>query len=141
LFSDYFSPPMNSTLFRSSNSEQPASELIQNQQLFDSLYYTKDYLKALTQLNALGNQFPDAQTSEYFFMQGILYLLNDQAEAAVKQLEKIEVGHPYDKSWYIGLSYLRMGELNAAKALFSTLSESENPYRKEATTILGIISE
>ncbi|MCB0567854.1 MAG: hypothetical protein KDD01_26080 [Phaeodactylibacter sp.] len=140
LFTQYFKPPEASSIFRNADpSTSDPSVLIRKE--IDSLYRRADYQPALTLLRDYGSRFPEVRSSDYYFSLGLMYLLNNQPEDALEALGLVKAGHLYDKPWYRGLAYLKAGNLQAARALFSTIAQLEGPYRKEAMEILEAMGE
>jgi tetratricopeptide (TPR) repeat protein len=140
-FARHFSPPPAGSLFRDAAAEPLSGAQPAAQQIVDSLYRRGNYPQALKQLLAYGEQYPDARSSDYYFLLGVLYLSTDHAAEARAALERVEVGHPYDKKWYLALSYLKTGDLAAAEDLLDELIPSANPYQNEAAMIIEALSK
>ena len=140
LFTQYFKPPEASSIFR--NAAPPTADpAILVQKEMDSLYRQGDYQQVIGLLLDYGSRFPEIQSSDYYYGLGLMYLVANQPEEALKALASVKTGYPYDKPWYMGLAYLKAGNLQAGKAVFSTIAQSESPYRKEASEILAVISK
>lgn len=136
LFSQYFSPPLTSAIFRNAGAGHPGEAAALFQRNIDSLYKRGEYEQALSHLSAYGAQFPEARQSDFYYWSGLLHLQAGQPEEALDAFSRIEAGYPYDKPWYSALAHLKAGHRQQARAAFSAIARPGGPYEKEASAIL-----
>ncbi len=67
-------------------------------------------------------------------------IANSQFKKAILHLEKIVTdsnNYYYDASWYLGLCYLKIGELEKCKKIMSELSDTEILYKTHANKLIN----
>ncbi|CAH8283835.1 tetratricopeptide repeat protein [Mariniflexile fucanivorans] len=101
----------------------------ENLDFYDAMVYYKQkkYDLAIEKWQVLSNKKPDNDTLNYFL--GIAYMANKNVDKAIPLLQKtIETSHSgfsfiYDAYYYLGLAYLKEGDINLAKK-YLTLSNT-----------------
>jgi len=129
LFSEYYQPYYN-VLADNQRSGNGVSNAMK-------WYDQGDYTKALESLN---NESIDAEGRLISFYKGICYLeLNqiDQAESVFTNLKQQPDFELHQAAhWYLGLSYLKGGNLVDAKNVFKELADKKGPYQQRAQQVL-----
>jgi len=103
-------------------------------------YESGDYEQALHAFSALEDKSP-----ELALYHGISYLGGKQPGKAANQLERIADQVQPDSdlaraaTWYLALSYLADGQVDAAKLKLDELAQSPGDYQREASRLKGEI--
>jgi hypothetical protein len=105
-------------------------------------YQEKDYRQAEAALTALIEDYPDAP--EAHFYEGICLILTDQANEAIRHLEREELfsGTPWERKavWYLGVGKLRTGDPSGAVEAFRRLCATAGELKENACTAAQRIS-
>lgn len=97
-------------------------------------YEAADYTGALREFNKIEKPYA-------VLYRGISYLALDSTEAALRILGSFSAadnGLPLEtyRKWYLGLAFLKNGEKEKAKAIFTGLTAYANPVRERAEKLL-----
>lgn len=130
IFADNFKPYIDKK-YATTRSEGVAAEI---DSAF-SLYFRKDYLRALTYFEKINSPLTDIQ-----FTQANAYLATHQLDKAIPILEKISQDTSAQKQqaaeWYLALA-LSETQLEKAKRLFEKIKSTANhSYQQDAIVIL-----
>jgi TolA-binding protein len=131
LFTQYYQPY---EIEYEGNSEDPSQVIIAQSINF---YNRGNYNQVITNLTRLdpGEELP----AEATFSLGLAYLaVNDYTNAVLTFQEHIEQHEAYDEeaNWYLALSFLKKGEPERARPIFSMLAGADNDFSKKASRIL-----
>jgi tetratricopeptide (TPR) repeat protein len=100
-------------------------------------YLSKDYTKAELAFNELRKMNENLQ--EVLLFSGLNQMGQGNFPAAINlfnDLLSAEAQFVPEAQWYLGLCYIKTGEVNKARPLMETLSETEGIYKKKAQLIL-----
>ncbi len=135
LFTAYFEPYPNIIApVQRSASGQEAEQAMQ-------FYEAGQYAQAITVLDGLISQ--QSEKAGLIFYRGVSYLGSGQSEQAVRDFQTViqAEDQPFLQAshWYLGLSYLKMGNTAEAKKHLAKVTAMEGNLAKEATEILSDI--
>ncbi|MCF8379396.1 MAG: hypothetical protein K9H49_07455 [Bacteroidales bacterium] len=133
LFDKYYSQAemaLNNT--RGDNVNQNASLMVAYN------FYSKGEMeKAATELNkSIQNSEANALS---LYLKGLIEIENNNFPLAIENLSQNLTTSDalyLEKQWYLSLCYLKLGEMDEAKAALSILSESSSTYKSDATSLL-----
>lgn len=101
-------------------------------------YRQKDFKKAILNFGAYLKTNPQDDAANFYI--AISYLADDQHVSSIKFLEKVidnrDSVYRSAAQWYLGLAYIKTENTDAAKSIFSELSESNSSYAKRAGVVL-----
>ncbi len=99
-----------------------------------SKYQNDDYSGAATQLKGLAQKYPDDGTIRLYLGVSELFLKQDHeaADDLTVATKHLEGGRLSDSRWYLAVANLRLGQRDAAVALFHELCAGKNAYLEQA---------
>lgn len=99
------------------------------------LYKNKEYHTALEKLEAIDPGSLE-NPSNYYYLAGILCLIDGRAEEALANFENVASGFPDGRAWYQALALIKLGRMEEAGRKLEQLVGYANPWREEAERIL-----
>lgn len=134
LFSNYYQPlEANSYQLRGSALDNVSSKLQEGV----GYYLSKEYAKAELEFDNLRKT--DKNMPEVLLFSGLNQMGQNNFPAAInmfKDLLSHEEQFVPEAQWYLGLCYIKTGDMVKARSLLAELSETEGLYRKKAQLIL-----
>ena len=133
LFARYFTPYEDILNIR-------ASEQLIEEQLQEAMrhYNDADYPKAIALYESVLTTAPDYHLVHLYC--GISKLASEQADQAIPHFKTIITDgstiYEAHANWYLALSYLKLKNTTEAAIYLTKLTEDENKYRKQASTLL-----
>ncbi|MGH7599502.1 MAG: tetratricopeptide repeat protein [bacterium] len=134
LFADFYKPyPNTIPILRGADAD---SLLPRMAMMF---YEKKEYGEALNLLQHILKT--DAENSfAHFYSGNILLLIDEPAPAiphfqSVLQQQKSKFSEPAE--WYLGLAYLKMKEVDRAKAILAQISSKNGKYKQQGSELLA----
>lgn len=133
LYTEYYKPlnAYSTTTRNNANVLDPFSNAV-------ALYNQAKYKSALVAFTNLLKQEPNNQT--YLFFSGITYMGLEDYNNAIVLLSKVVASESDDykkeSKWYLGLSYIKTGELDKASKYLTELSNSNGYYQSQAQDLL-----
>jgi hypothetical protein len=131
---DRYYEPLDANSYRlRSNSREVTGKL---QQGVD-YYLSKDYTKAELAFNELRKMNENLQ--EVLLFSGLNQMGQGNFPAAINLFNDLLSAKDQfvpEAQWYLGLCYIKTGEVHKARPLMETLSETEGMYKKKAQLIL-----
>lgn len=101
-------------------------------------YVTEDYQRAASLINDLIRKHPDKPDLKFY--QAISLLASDQVEDAISLFKDcLDISYQdtdRKSSWYLALSYLKLGDKDQARLWLSKTLEVDNEHRSEADELL-----
>jgi len=134
LYSEYYKPlnAYSTTTRNNANVLDPFSNAV-------ALYNQAKYKSALVIFTDLTKQETNNQT--YLFFSGITYMGLEDYNNAIVLLSKVVTSESDDykkeSKWYLGLSYLKTGEIEKASKYLTELSNSNGYYQNQAQDLLS----
>jgi len=134
LYTEYYKPlnAYSTTTRNNANVLDPFSNAV-------ALYYQTKYKSALAIFTDLSKQEPNNQA--YLFFRGITYMGLEDYNNAIVLLSKVVSSESDDykkeSKWYLGLSYLKTGEIEKASKYLTELSNSNGYYQSQAQDLLA----
>lgn len=129
IYSQYYSPYPNTV------SPLKRSDSTVKQNGFQS-YESGDYELAIQQLSENLKSEPEDDAVQFYLAQSHLAL--GETEEAITHLKKVNIESPfYDPAlWYLGLAWLKSGEVKKAQERFRIISKSSSSYARRSAEIL-----
>lgn len=133
VFASYFKPYPSLMQTTRGLPREPAGE----RDAAFTAYRNGEYSASIKLFNSILGKQPD---EEALFYSGNAYLcINEagQAESAFKKYLATYKEFAVEAKWYLGLSYLKQGKINDAKALLTSLAHDGNDYSKKAEEVIS----
>ncbi|MCK4922708.1 MAG: hypothetical protein KAS71_16760, partial [Bacteroidales bacterium] len=133
LFENYYSPAEMAL-----NNTRGSQENLNASLILSYNYYNKgDFTKADTELNKIN--FDMAADPLYWYLKGLIELENKNYMLAINNLSNDFTGaDPFyiEKQWYLGLCYLKLGEIDNAQSSLFAIQHSSNVFQSDAKVLL-----
>jgi len=128
LYDKYYDPLSRSAIDRQLNSDSANASVLAG----IDCYLLEDYVCAINHL---------VEVPEGSFILGMSQLGLKQYASALKSLQTFQASNPDipDVNWYLGLTYLRLDDLDEAVASLNKVSTTSNPYSTKAEKLIGKI--
>lgn len=132
LFNRYFEPyPSTLRIVRGNTTTSTLKQAVH-------WYERKEYKKALPGLEEMLKTEPSNPFLHFYT--GMSFLCLDRPEKAIPHFRTVLAlkEHPFlePASWYLGLAFLKEGEMNKAKSIFQDIASSQNAFREESENLL-----
>ena len=130
-FVNYYNPVKDETLQVSG-----VYDMIMQRAIID--FRKADYDAVNNNLNMISKDYDTEYM--YHILKGLLLLENGKSDSARQffstAMIKAENDNRFIAKWYLGLTFLKENNYKAALPLFTELSKEDNPYRREAKSLL-----
>lgn len=136
LYHAYFETPaaeefMDPAIFRSRDGASEKQDL-RGLEKVATLYRNGQYAEALAAMQAV----EPADAAAHAYQLGVLYLVNDQPEAALQELTPGEAANPDGARWYRALALLQLDRPAEAREPLEQLRAGSSIWREEAAVLL-----
>lgn len=131
---DRYYEPLEANSFRLRGSSREVTGKLQEGVDY---YLSKDYTHAELKFNELRKMNDNSQ--EMLLFSGLNQMGQGKFPAAITELSELlslEDQFIPEAQWYLGLCYIKTGEIKKAHSLMETLSETEGIYKNKALVIL-----
>ena len=120
----------------SSNDDEKASARITAWTKINDYYREGEYAQTLKALAGFKKQFPNwsaANSNDLNFQKAMILMANEQLVEAIPLLEGLKKDKRFEerRHWYLGLAYLKVNQLEAARVEFEQLENRSLPKRWE----------